>query len=71
MGIVEKMAQFQKDHEPKQPEKSAFDMNVERMQFLVQLFDGDTDKVRELVNKWIDEAKRRYDASEQEKGQHE
>jgi hypothetical protein len=65
------MAQLQKEREPKPPEQSAFDMNVERMQFLVQLFDGDTDKVRELVNKWIDEAKRRYDASEQEKGQHE
>lgn len=64
MGIVEKMAQLQRDQEPKPQEKSAFDMNVERMQFLVQLFDGDTDKVRELVNKWIDEAKRRYDAGE-------
>jgi len=64
VGIVEKMAQLQRDQEPKPQEKSAFDMNVERMQFLVQLFDGDTDKVRELVNKWIDEAKRRYDAGE-------
>lgn len=29
-----------------------------------RVFDGDTDKVRELVNKWIDEAKRHYDVGE-------
>ncbi len=66
MGIVEKYKRRQDEQREKNEPReaiSAFELNVRRMETLVEAVRGNEQEAMEIVTAWIKEAKRRYDAT--------